>query len=90
MIDSGEREQLLLDGNLGRALLASFIDIDPETMATHLGITSDAPIYLFSLTPHRFFRSKERSYSSVGNIPVLTSDQIRSLTKLVEKVVSER
>jgi hypothetical protein len=90
MIDSGEREQLLLDGNLGRAVLASFIDIDPETMATHLGITSDAPIYLFSLTPHRFFRSKERSYSSVGNIPVLTSDQIRSLAKLVEKVVSER
>ena len=90
MIDSGEREQLLLEGNLGRAVLASFIDIDPETMATHLGITSDAPIYLFSLTPHRFFRSKERSYSFVGNIPVLTSDQIRSLAKLVEKVVSER
>jgi hypothetical protein len=85
-----EREGLILEGTLGRAFLASIIGVDPETMATHLGISPEAPIYLVTPDSQRFLRSTRQSFSPVPNIPILTEDQINALTAMIAGVIADR
>jgi hypothetical protein len=68
-----EREDLLLSGNFGRAIMASFIDVDPETMATHLGISLEGPDNQplrrrNRFLPHRSRRFRIRHYSNPDQI----------------------
>jgi len=85
-----EREDLILEGTLGRAFLASLIGVDPETMATHLGISPEASIYLFVPNSKKFLRSQRPGFSPVPNIPLLTEDQINALMAMIAGVIVDR
>ena len=86
-----EREDLLLSGNFGRAIMASFIDVDPETMATHLGISLEGsdnqPLRRRNrFLPHRRRRLRSRHHSNRDQI--INDDQIHQLIDLIDGVIS--
>jgi hypothetical protein len=86
-----EREDLLLSGNFGRAIMASFIDVDPETMATHLGISLEGPDNQplrrrNRFLPHRSRRFRIRHYSNPDQI--INDAPTHQLVNLINCVIS--
>ena len=86
-----EREDLLLSGNFGRAIMASFIDVDPATMATHVGISLEGPDNQplrrrNRFLPHRRRRLRSRHHSNRDQI--INDDQIHQLIDLIDGVIS--
>jgi hypothetical protein len=91
-----EREDLLLSGNFGRAILASFIDVDPATMATHLGISLEGPDHailrrrkrFFPLGRHRLRFPGFRRRHHPKPDPIINDDHIPQIQHLIDSAIS--
>ena len=91
-----QREDLLLSGNFGRAILASFIDVDPATMATRLGISLEGPDHailrrrkrFFSLGRHRLRFPGFRRRHHPKPDPIINDDHIPQLQHLIDGAIS--
>jgi hypothetical protein len=98
MPNLAEREELLLSGNFGRAILTSLLDLDPRSMPTQLGIDLESYGSVFLLQKQRRFfpwrnigigRRFFPWHHSKPQPELLTNeDQIRSVIKSIETVIS--
>jgi hypothetical protein len=92
-----QREDLLLSGNFGRAILASFIDVNPATMATHLGMSLEGPDHVILRRRKRFFPLGIRRFRFPGYRrqhhpkpdPIINDDHIPQLQQLIDGAISD-
>lgn len=92
-----QREDLLLSGNFGRAILASFIDVNPATMATHLGMSLEGPDHVILRRRKRFFPLGIRRFRFPGYRrqhhpkpdPIINDDHIPKLQHLIDGAISD-
>ena len=96
VLSIAEREELLLSGNFGRAMLASFIDVNPATMTAHLGISLEGPDMGILYRRRRFFPHRGRRLRLLGlkrghyqaPDPIITDDHIHQLEDLIHVAIS--
>jgi hypothetical protein len=93
-----EREDLLLSGNFGRAIIASFIDVDPATMGTHVGRSLNDPDNVLLRRRKRFLSKRRRRFSIQlfrrrqypHPDPIINDDRVHHLVDLIDGVISNK
>ena len=95
VLSNVDREELLLSGNFGRAMLASFIDVNPATMTAHLGISLEGPDMGILYRRRRFFPHRGRGLRFLGRRrhyqapdPIITDEHIHQLEDLIHAAIS--